>query len=895
VAEIQTFVGRVDELAAVADCARAAADGLAQVIWLEGNPGMGKTALLRRALQGLPPKFSVLRAEADELAAEIPMAVVAQFGAVTSTSPFAAGLELLEQLSALQESGPVSVVIEDIHWADVSSRQALLTTARRLGHDRVIMFVTTRPGAADDDGWHRFSLDTERCRRIAVQPLTVGEVAEIARQRHVALARRDAQRLHRHTGGHPLHVRTLLDELTAEQLTNPDGDLPAPRSLASATIARLASVPAESRNLAYALSIANQRIPLARAAAIADVENGAAALEGLLRTGFVAWNPSEPETPIQFSHPLHRAALYEDLTPTKRQQLHLRAADVLGSNAALAHRVAAADGVDKALARELADASQAEIVKGSDDQAATYLLWASSLESGRQLAEDYLLQATYLLLAGWRTARAKALRPRVMACSPSPLRSLVLGLLTKDEGDRHAAQRWFSDAIALAAEHDPGRKELPRALAELALLFGMQGLGTDAVELADRAISLRPSEADTEQIAWVAVAIGEAMRQRGDGLAGLRRLVQRLPQPPGEVTVPDTYLLVIRGTLGYYAGRVSAPAADLRAAITLARRGPATVQLPRAHMHLAEILLNLGEWDEALAQCRVALSLLSDERQMWVEAQALCVLASLFGYRGQWDEASEQLRAARQANDVATTLESSAMVRVAEAALARARGDSGAVIEALLPLTRDQILLAPLTWWPSLIVACLNEGDVRTAATLVEDFQRAADQRTLDVRARLAGLRAQIAVAQGRPGRAEAAFEESLALLADSDPLLDRVQVQHAYGRLLQRVGRRRDALLQLRTAHDALSRCGAEPFRVEVDADLAASGVRLSSPKGRPWLHLTDREGDVAALVTKGLTNREVATELYVSAKAVEYHLGNIYAKLGVRSRRELRDMAHA
>jgi hypothetical protein len=149
----------------------------------------------------------------------------------------------------------------------------------------------------------------------------------------------------------------------------------------------------------------------------------------------------------------------------------------------------------------------------------------------------------------------------------------------------------------------------------------------------------------------------------------------------------------------------------------------------------------------------VALSLLSDERQMWVEAQALCVLASLLGYRGQRGEVSEQLRAACQANDIATTLESSAMVRAAEAALARARGDFGEVIEALLPLTRDQILLTPLTWWPSLIVACLNEGDVAAAASLIEEFQQAADQRTLDVRARLAGLRAQIAVPRAGPAR----------------------------------------------------------------------------------------------------------------------------------------------
>jgi len=856
---------------------------------------MGKTALLRRALRELPGEFSVLRAEADEFAAEIPMAVVSQLGDVTSTSPFRAGLELLEQVSAVQETGPVSVVIEDMHWADAASRQALLTTARRLGDDRVIMFVTTRPDAEDGDGWHRFSLDPERCRRIMLRALSAGEVAEMARRRGMSLALRDAQRLHSHTSGHPLYVQMLLDELTAEQLTNPDGELPVPRSLASATIARLAGLPAESLDLAYAIAVANQRIPLARAAAIAGLENGAAPLESLLKTGFISWSPSERQTPVQFSHPLYRAALYEDLAPTVRQQLHRRAADVLGSNAALAHRVAAADGVDNALARELVTASRAETAKRSDDQAATYLLWASSLESDPQLAEDNLLQAAYVLVTGWRTARAKALRPRVIACPPNPLRSLVLGLLAKDEGDGVAAERWFADAIAITGGHDPDGKVLPRALVELAVLLSLQGRGADAVKLADRAIGLHPGDADTEQMAWVAVAIGEAMLHGGDGTAGLRRLVHRLPQPPHEVDVRDTYLLIVRGMLGYYAGQVASPAADLRTAITLARTGPRTVQLPRVHLHLAQILLNLGEWDEAVTQCRAGLSLLSDERQMWVETQARCVLASLLAYRGKWGEASEQLQAARQSNDLAAILESSAMVRYAEAAVARAHGDSGGIVKALLPLTRDQILLTPLTWWPSLIIAYLDEGDVDAAANSLEGLQQAAGRYSLDMRARLAGLRAQIEAASGRPDQADAAFRESLALLADSDPLLDRAQIMHAYGRLLQRAGGRRAAVEQLRGAHEMLARCGAEPFRIKVEADLTASGIHLGSPNDRPWLHLTDREGDVATLVTKGLTNREIAAELYVSSKAVEYHLGNIYAKLGVRSRRELREMAHA
>jgi DNA-binding NarL/FixJ family response regulator len=83
----------------------------------------------------------------------------------------------------------------------------------------------------------------------------------------------------------------------------------------------------------------------------------------------------------------------------------------------------------------------------------------------------------------------------------------------------------------------------------------------------------------------------------------------------------------------------------------------------------------------------------------------------------------------------------------------------------------------------------------------------------------------------------------------------------------------------------------GAEPFRQRVAEDLARSGLRPAGQTARAPLALTEREQDVAALVAKGLTNREVAAELYVSTKAVEYHLGNVFGKLGISSRRELRN----
>ncbi len=96
----------------------------------------------------------------------------------------------------------------------------------------------------------------------------------------------------------------------------------------------------------------------------------------------------------------------------------------------------------------------------------------------------------------------------------------------------------------------------------------------------------------------------------------------------------------------------------------------------------------------------------------------------------------------------------------------------------------------------------------------------------------------------------------------------------------------------QLRLAHDLFARAGAEPFLRRVEADLAPHRITVGRPGSRSPLELTDRERDVAVLVAKGMTNREVAAELYVSPKAIDYHLGHIFGKLGITSRRDLRQL---
>lgn len=95
--------------------------------------------------------------------------------------------------------------------------------------------------------------------------------------------------------------------------------------------------------------------------------------------------------------------------------------------------------------------------------------------------------------------------------------------------------------------------------------------------------------------------------------------------------------------------------------------------------------------------------------------------------------------------------------------------------------------------------------------------------------------------------------------------------------------------------ARDLLAAVGAAPYLQRLDARLAQAGLRSPTPAGRTVMGLTEREADVAALVSKGLTNAEVAAELYVSVNTVDYHLRNVFAKLGIRSRRELRVAATA
>lgn len=883
------FVGRDAERRAVAAAAERARGGRAQVVVVDGPAGTGKTSLVRHIVDDLDGEFAVAWAEADELSMDASFSLLSQYAPIAATSPFTAGLELIEHLGTMYPREPVALVAEDLHWADAASRGALLTAARRLRHDPVLMIVTMRPDTRFDD-WDRFVLDPARCLRVVLGGLDDDDVAELAQRHGVRLSRSHASRLRQHTQGHPLHLRTLLHELSPDQLQSSTGALPAPRSLAAVTVAALATLPPPSRELVSALAVLGVRTPLATVATVAGVEDPTDALEPLLATELVRWTPSTEGTPIEFVHPLYRSAVYEDLAPRRRRDLHVASAEVTRWGPSWAHRVAAADGADDALADELEAGAHYETARSELAVAAMYLSWAATLSSSREQAEERLLLGARLLINDGQTARAAALYPRIALCAETALRDLVVGMLRFAQADATTGERFLRNAVRLPGE----RWVHADAHGHLASLYSLVGRPDAVVEAAEAALELGPlDDPFTDHNAWWGLAVGIGMTAGAP--AGLARLAPRLSAPAAEVESDDGELLGLRGMLQGYAGRTAAGIADIRTAIKLSGSSRTFRQLPRAHLALVRQLITAGAWDEALAHARTALSLL-DERHVWMRSQADAAMVPVLAARGELELAARHVAAASAAADDLGTLELEGGARIAAACLARAKGDPHGIIDALGPIVEDGTLrsgamISILAWWPMMTIATIDSGDLDAAASQIEHFESTTTTAGLDATTHVAEQRGRLAVATNEPDEATAWFERAVASLHADHPVLERALLHHAFGRLLRARGNRRAAHDQLRSAHELLARLGAEVFLQSVVDDLGSWAGQEGRQAKRSPLALTARERDVVALVNKGLTNKEVGAQLYISAKAVEYHLGNVYGKLGVRSRRQLRD----
>ena len=331
----------------------------------------------------------------------------------------------------------------------------------------------------------------------------------------------------------------------------------------------------------------------------------------------------------------------------------------------------------------------------------------------------------------------------------------------------------------------------------------------------------------------------------------------------------------------------------MRAAIALARQGSVAVQISRCHLQLASLLVITGEWDEALLEARVSQSIVADDHQVWMAGRADALLATIFAYRGDWEAAGAHLAEAEEAARRHSNFETILLARTAHAALARPASSRRKSSSCSAPLPALVPKLSGLFWWPALVSALVDAGQLERAGRASPTWR--------ELPARVAST-SPPALPGWRPGwrRSGPSQKGGLPAYERPSPASGRrpapgasLDPPRATGSSWRRPGTVATPWTQLRQAHTLLAGAGAKPFLERVDADLAASGIRPTASGPTSTLTLTEREHDVALLVSRGLSNPEVGAQLYISRKAVEYHLANIYGKLGIKSRRELRGHA--
>jgi DNA-binding CsgD family transcriptional regulator len=909
------FVGRAAELAALCDAFESARSGRARVVGVEGAAGMGKSALLRRflAVAAIP---TVLSASGEEAETELAFGVTAQLRAAAMTGrgrpaagshgtrpttknlrwpapsaaddPLDAGAGLLDVLDDLQASGTVALVVDDLHWADRQSVQALLFAARRLAFDHVMVLVAYRQeeAAVLGDGWRRL-LEAGHAERIRLPGLSAAEVASLSRLHGLALDAGAARRLTRHSGGSPLHALALLREVDPAVLTADDGPLPAPHSMAGVVRAELERCPDDAAGLVAAAAVLGERARLADAAAVAGLSaSPARPLSQACRAGLLTEGPTAAE--ISFPHALVRAAVLSAVGPERRNELHRRAAAVLTNDAAITHRLAASTGTDDALADDLMRMADGRSGAGDLAGAGRYRLQAARLSRLGMLRDARMLTALEDMLDAGDLAQALTARDELLALPASARRSALIGDIALWQGRFGEAEAALSEAWKrLDSEGDSssrdGRLFVVLAI-QLAFLMLLMLRFDEAVRWAETALLVGAS------VDVIVGAAAEILCTAGHGDRA-RALLSDLG--PAELVPPDRLSrLSARGTLRMCNDDLAGARADLSCVLARTEAGE-THRLPgRVAGRLGEACYRAGDLDEAVVYSELACAIADEVGRGWDFAYLHGIAALPRAARGEFALArghfQEALAWARSSGSE-TSVQFAAL---AAAALAAAGCNEPDILHvaAQHPVCAEPGV-QPLG--PAAVDALLSLGRIDDAeASLTYYEERAAYHGRRSALAETARVRGRLEAARGRTDTAVAAFTAGLHYIAGLGQPIEEARLHLDYADVLLTVDRAAPARSHYSAAAGLLEPLRARPYLDRALTGLAKARGRRRTPAStstHPATALSPQERTVANLVAEGLSNREIARRLTLSVKTIEYHLSNVYDKLGLRSRAAL------
>ncbi len=907
------LLGRAEECARIDRLLADARTGSSAVLVVGGEPGIGKTALLEQAkARAREADMTVIAARGVESEAQVPFGGLLELlrpvlgalerlpepqasalrgalalGPARPTDRFAIGAATLSLLAAEAEHAPLLVVLDDAHWLDDSSLAAVLFAARRLLVDPIAVLLAMRSGEAP-------TIEAAGLPRLELAGVEPGAAATIvARHAPDRLAPGTTERVLSIAAGNPL----ALAELAAggAHLEDEPGSAPPPvqTSVELMYRRRIDALDATERSmLMLAAADESGELPVIDAAA-ATLGLDLHALEAAERAGLISIGPGR----VEFCHPLARAAAYRACSPGERRAAHGALAGALlhesQADRRAGHLGAAALGPDETAASALqAAAAHARGRSAYAAGAAAAERAARLTPAGEKRAERLLMAAEAAWLSGDVERTTRALDEALTLGAGGRLRAEVQRL----RGEVAMRAGFVVEAYEILVEgagaiQDDDRNLALVMYAEAAEACGYAGRPEVMLATAMRAWDLLAPQAGEVEVFCANLALGTALVLNGRGSEGsshLRRAVAVLEQ--SDVLSRDPRMLS-DAALGPLWLREAATGQGLIArAIESARAQSALGELPFALVLAARDAATSDRWALADALYDEAIRLARETGQTLALCGALAGLACLDARRGR-EEACR--RHAGEAIAIAGERELGLLRMWALDALTDLALGLGRPGEAIAPITEKLALLDALgirdpdvSPMPELVEALVRMGRGIEAPGGLEVFGRLAEEKGQPwVLARAGRCRALLAGDE----ELERAFTTALDQHARTPDRFDEARTRLCYGERLRRARRRAQARTQLRAALDAFDELGADPWAERARAELAATGETARRRDASTADLLTPQELHIAMTLAEGHTTREAATKLFLSPKTVEYHLRNVYRKLGVRSRDEL------
>ena len=849
-----------------------------------GGRGSGRSTVLAEVVDAFASRWGdrrVLSAGALSWETDTPGAVLHQ---LLQDAPDGTALA-----DAVAADGPHLIAVDDLELADPTSRRALLSL---LAHHRrlpLTMVWTDRRSPDPAPGIVAAAV-------LPLAGLTAEQVMRIADDRGVTMHPHAATRLTAHAAGNPRYLNALIDQAASDHWSSPDAALFAPTEVVDEVRTTLKACTPDVRRLVEALAILagnglEHDSNLSVAATLAGLDDPLRALDGAVASGLLTVPPgvAPAQAVPRFTDGVHRTAIIAAMGLRAASETHRRAAELVADPIReLAHLVAAATVADPLLADLLDRHAHGLGAGGEWARAAELYRHAARLSADGPVRDERLTRAADALLADGDCLAASALMPAVESLRETPLRDATLAYLAILRGRRTEADMRLDRAWAIRnTERDP---DTAGVISQRRVLHSLvQCQGDDLVMWADTAIELAgpASSASIEASVIKGLGLGFSghIDQARSLYAGRSEEIRHGAQAQR--------VAMGRGWLELACDDVDAARSSLETAVSMAHLRGSSRIAQWAVAWLARVHFVTGEWDLALDSVERGRHLARTSGIALVMPLMEWTAAQVHALRGDFDASRTSISASLVAEGSYEMMQVPTML--AQAAVAEAAADYAAVRDALgrLPaMAQHAPGLAEPGFWPwvdQLANALVQEGSLAEADRLLSQHEGVARQRGhRSAQARLGYARGRFLGASGDLPAARRAFEESLAML-DGLPLrYDRARINFAYGQTLRRAGKRRAADAVLTRARDLYESLGAVTYVQRCERELRAGG--LNAPRGTSaGVELTPQEQAVVALVVQGATNREVAAELYISQKTVQYHLTRVFGKVGVRSRAEL------